>query len=339
MMAAALAVGLLLAACGGDSPNTGVRTSGGSRIVYYDQIRESTHLINVDGSGDETLFKGFATLSPDGSKMTYARSIAGNEDLYVANTDGTEELRLTESKLDDVFPVWSPDGSRIVYVENRLGPSADGIEGDLYVASVEGARTRIARNASLTSSSRPSWSPDGTKIAFVQFRPGRGANIYVADATGAAPPRPITKGLRGYFHPAWSPDGGQIAYLSGPQDSLWLMDPDGSRKTKVLRRYAGDVAWSPDGSRIAFVSPREGMDREVFIVNADGTDFRQLTEDNAEQFSPTWSPDGTRIAFEREQRGQWNVQIVGTDGSTPMAVTQGKGIKLVGAWLASAPSA
>ena len=117
------------------------------------------------------------------------------------------------------------------------------------------------------------------------------------------------------------------------------MNPDGSRKTKVIGGYAGDAAWSPDGSRIAFVSPRGGVDRDVFIVNADGTDLRQLTENNAGEFSPTWSPDGTRLAFDREQpSGQWNVHVVQTDGSKPVDVTQGKGIKLVHAWLATAPS-
>jgi Tol biopolymer transport system component len=338
-----ISASLVVAACsdgrGSGGAATQTRTTDGSRIAYYDQIRESTHLINVDGSGEETLLEGFATLSPDGSKMTYARSFAGNTDLYVANTDGTDEFRITESKAEEVGSVWSPDSARIAFVENRLDPSAESIEGDLYVAGLEGARTRIARHASFTSGSRPSWSPDGTKIAFVHFTPDTGAQIYVADATGAASPRPITTGKRGYFHPAWSPDGGQIAYLSGPNDSLYLMNPDGSRKTKVIGGYAGDAAWSPDGSRIAFVSPRGGVDRDVFIVNADGTDLRQLTENNAGEFSPTWSPDGTRLAFDREQpSGQWNVHVVQTDGSKPVDVTQGKGIKLVHAWLATAPS-
>jgi dipeptidyl aminopeptidase/acylaminoacyl peptidase len=94
----------------------------GSKIVFYVEPATTTrhgatYAINSDGGGKTRIRVGsFATLSPDGSKTVYDRS-PRNADLYVANLDGSAETRLTRTKAPDAAPAWSPDGSRIAFVE------------------------------------------------------------------------------------------------------------------------------------------------------------------------------------------------------------------------------
>jgi TolB protein len=72
--------------------------------------------------------------------------------------------------------------------------------------------------------------------------------------------------------------------------------------------------WSPDGRQIAFASERDGG-WEVYVMDADGSNQRQLTKDNVFSFLPAWSPDGTRIAFISARGTTWGVYIMDADGS------------------------
>jgi Tol biopolymer transport system component len=75
---------------------------------------------------------------------------------------------------------------------------------------------------------------------------------------------------------------------------LLTMNPDGTSKTPIGPGSIGQAAWSPDGSKIAFVKM---AGEQIYVVNADGSDERQLTSFPDNVYEPTWSPDGTKIAF------------------------------------------
>lgn len=109
--------------------------------------------------------------------------------------------------------------------------------------------------------------------------------------------------------PRLSPDGRQILYTRGWVDkvndrresSLYLMNADGSRPRKLLD--GGSAEWSPDGTRIAFNSLRNGQ-FDIFVMNLDGTDVRQLTTNPGKDFLPRWSPDGKSILFHSDAGGE-----------------------------------
>ena len=76
----------------------------------------------------------------------------------------------------------------------------------------------------------------------------------------------------------------------------------------------GMPAYSPNGEQIAFVSERDGA-YDIFIMNADGTEKRNITRSLSRDFAPTWAPDGSRIAFHSYVGGSWDIYVINIDGS------------------------
>jgi formylglycine-generating enzyme required for sulfatase activity len=139
---------------------------------------------------------------------------------------------------------------------------------------------------------RPSWSPDGTRIAFSR-KQDEDWDIYVIDADGSNLQR-LTEGERWDVSPAWSPDGSQIAYMSSVQRGtveIRLMDADGSNDHPLpgVGRVNEDPAWSPDGTQIVFQSNRDG-NWEIYVMDADGSNQRRLTNNPAGDYWPSWGP-------------------------------------------------
>jgi dipeptidyl aminopeptidase/acylaminoacyl peptidase len=184
----------------------------------------------------------------------------------------------------------------------------------------------------------PSWSPDGTRIAFTRLNGCREpecvfGDVWVMDADGTDQSL-VTKG----FNPSWSPDGERLAYESCATSGLYpcdndkrnvsLVNPDGTGRvdlTAGMRSSCNanttsrevEPAWSPDGGRIAFVSSAERCRNEVYAMDADGTGKVRLSEAgvNEADSTPSWSPDGEEIVFSRSYEAEMpRVYSVDADG-------------------------
>ena len=177
---------------------------------------------------------------------------------------------------------------------------------------------------SRASDRSPTWSPDGTQIAFHSYRDGDW-DIFVMNADGTNRRR-LTHSSASDAFPAWSPDGTQITFHShryGDWD-VFVMNANGTNLRRLTDNNASDRSptWSPDGTQIAFVSDRAGND-EIYVMDADGEDeyLRRLTDNSASDRSPTWSPDGRRIAFRSYRDGDWDIFVMNANGTNLRRLT------------------
>jgi Tol biopolymer transport system component len=156
----------------------------------------------------------------------------------------------------------------------------------------------------------PSWSPDGSKIAFDRGFLYRDIYTMNADGTGATQ---VTTDPTVDVDPAWSPDGTKIVFVRSMSPAfggdLYTTNVDGSATTK-LTDGASQPVWSPAGDLIAFKSFASG---QIDVVAPNGTGRRPVILGN----SPDWSPDGHRIAFESGQE----IYTVNVDGSGSVQLT------------------
>jgi TolB protein len=256
------------------------------------------------------------------------------------NADGTDKRQVTRDAHESESPAWSPDGTQIAYtLDNYAGHS------DIYVINADGTNRR--RLTTDGNASGPTWSPDGTQIAFVHHTQGGGNDLYLMAVTGgtdADGAEQSSDGLqrltqtgknRGVSRATWSPDGMHIACvidfdpdplaqdsticIFSVQDALQkggAKVADMQQLPRVGEHLYDRPAWSPDGSQIAF-SPVVNKHRDIYIINADGTNPRQLTHTpDMDEFSPAWSPDGTQIVFQANPEAHWDIYVMAVPDGT-----------------------
>jgi Tol biopolymer transport system component len=215
-------------------------------------------------------------------KIAFASNSDGNFEIYVMNSDGSGQTRLTSNNARDKHPRWSPDGTKIAFSSDRDGNY------EIYVMNADGSgQTRLTNNN--TEDARPSWSPDGSKIAFNSMRDGNN-EVYIMNADGSGQTR-LTNNNSGNHRPSWSPDGSKIIFESNRDGNaeIYVMKPDGSGQTRIINNNAKDEHpfWSPDGTKITFNSDRDG-NAEIYVMNADGSGQTRLTSNNASDEDPDW---------------------------------------------------
>jgi TolB protein len=259
------------------------------------QSHDPLRLTEPAGAGTRQL--GEHGGGPPGSVAFYSRRGGTLAKIYTVNADGSGVQAATDGPGNDLWPDVSPNGRYVAFASTRSGNS------EIYVLDmVDGTLTNVSNNAG--DDSWPRWSPNGREIVFHSNRDGN-YNIFVVNADGSGLRRITTDAALDQW-PDWSPDGKRVAFRRG--NDVYVADAAGEeqnveRLTFLPATIDQMPAWSPDGKQIAFMSLREGY-CAVFLMNADGSEQRNLTPKGATDAAsswcsraPSWSRNGKQIYF------------------------------------------
>jgi len=247
-------------------------------------------------------FDSGPVVSPRGSRIAFFSRRSGYEALYVERIDGSRRRRLTGklglppwASLEDI--AWAPRGDAIAFASR---------DQRVFVASTAARSVRLLAK----SASRPSWSADGKRIAYMDVTALGSPSVVVVRRDGHR----LWARPGGWPH--WAPRGSRLAYESA-KDGVVVADA-GGRKLAAYPGF-GFRAWSPDGRWLAASLPSG-----VFALRVEGKLVRRLGDP---AFEPVWSPDSKKIALSRFERSSVAVSVVRVgDGRTSHIADTGPAI-------------
>jgi len=228
-------------------------------------------------------------------------------DLWTMNPDGGGKEQAVFDPGNDAQSDWSPDGTRIAFRSRRNNRFEVSIV-DFRVRDAATGRPRVTDVLPdpATQSSQPTWFPDGRGLLYRRTNAPvtTRSDIWAMDLDGTNR-RPVVVLPQDQFYPSFSPDLTKVLFstVTAPNArNIQVMDVTTGTVTTLFdhspQSYDSAPAWSPDGRQIAFESNLDG-DWEIFVMNADGTNVRQLTHNTLRDEGPAWSPDGKQLAFSR----------------------------------------
>ncbi|MEE9615739.1 MAG: hypothetical protein V3T90_01865 [Anaerolineae bacterium] len=225
----------------------------------------------------------------------------GLYDIYALFADG--HLTRMAGSADQPCWLWS---SEALGYRNLLSP------GISLLVPGEAAPRQLASGAGLVW---PTFSPDGSRVAYAAQDATGTWQIYIAPTDGSAEPRVHAAGKG----PAWGPTG-LLAWTgceAGGACGIFADNPDDDQPPIRLSASINDIGlhWSPDGGNLAYMSNHTG-DWEIYLVSTAGG-FARLTNDPAHDGLPAWAPDGSGLAFVSNRDGDWGIYLMGPNGEDP----------------------
>ncbi|MFN8375436.1 MAG: hypothetical protein U0694_21485 [Anaerolineae bacterium] len=289
--------------------------------IYILDVRRELVLPLVTGV-DRTL-----SFARDG-QLVYSQRVSSDASA-VFRMDGLVTQQLSPEGARDHYPVWSPDGQQVAFI------AIDGSQNVLYVMNADGSeRRRLASEDCPNILTLPQWLPDSRGIIFRYGSPEIRMACVVDSRSGDI--WDFSHDTDVHSIPVWAADGRHIVFavetLNFAQLYVAALDEHSisgvTRVTDDTLSFNTMPSWSADGTQIIFISNRSG-NRDVYLMNADGSQLRNLSQSSANEFYPMWSPDGKEMAFMANAEGRWSITLMRADGTDARHLIGEMNVRLV----------
>lgn len=270
---------------------------------------EDVEVINLEFSGinisHDFRDSANACISPNGELVVYQSGTPQNFEIYIMNIDGSDQINITNNPGNNNFPVFTPDGNSIVFYRDA----------NVFIMDIDGQNLRGISNVTIDINFPVRFNSDGTKAFVTSIEESRqNISLINMDGSGEQNLTPVS--------------GGQdvnvdrisetLVYISGQgiDQNIFTMDFSGENKQNLSNEPGiyRDPVFSPDGSLVAFTKRVTATNfNNIFVINADGTELKQLTIVAADDLIPVFTPDGKWIAFNRIFSGLSDIYFVDLD--------------------------
>jgi Tol biopolymer transport system component len=285
----------------GESASLKANSVGSTTISLKD--KESGKIISISVSSD------LPNLS--NTKIAFVSNRDGNDEIYLMNSDGTNQTRLTNNIGYDFNPTFSQDNKKIIFWTNRDGND------EIYSMNIDGTElTNLTKNSGNDRFFR--LSINNKTFCFVSNRHNAGNyEIYSINIDGTELKR-LTNSIAGNNSPQFSPDGSKIVFGREPVGlgfyEICIMNADGSNLKSLIasKEQLYIPSFSPDGKKIVFTKGTYQYS-EIYTMNIDGTEQLQLTNNTSRDINPAFSPDGIKIFFGTDRESNYPLLIRNND--------------------------
>jgi Tol biopolymer transport system component len=317
-----------------DGPGPGFSVSANGTLEYRTGLNSSSlSLTWLDRTGKTVETVGLPgryqgpDLSPGGTQIAIHRHDGTGGDLWAVELPGGKASRLTfDASREHISPLWSPDGSRVIFASLRNG------KWGIYQASSNGTGSDELLTESELVMTPTSWSADGSIVLYTVVEPKTGVDIWALPLTGDRKPFPILQAPFGEVQPHMSPDGKWFAYASnetGRPEIYVQTFPPGGGKWQISSNGGVFLRWRRDGKELFYLDSLTRAKMVSVSINATAGRFEfsqpKVLFDSGYIYASfghtgTWnafavSPDGQRFLIPRPDPG-----VVSAAANTPMNI-------------------
>jgi len=249
----------------------------------------------------------YASYSPSGGKIVFESNRDSNWEIYIMDSNGENQERLTFNESDDRRPTWHPSGEKILFESSRNGKS------ELHLIDIKSLKVKKISSFKESIPIFSSFSPDGKIIAVSLKESEDKSNIILLDTLGNLI-KELTDNVKRNYYPKWSNDGKEIVYFSRKEtnnldDEIYKINLENGTEKRLTNwpKHNFCPSWSNDNSKIVYVTSMKDMRPEIYIMNADGENQIRVTYNEDGDTLPDWSPNGDKILITGYRNGNFEI--------------------------------
>lgn len=317
---------------------SGLTFSNDGNYIYYVRDSELYQIAVLGGDAKKinASVDSAVSFSPNGQQFAFVRKLSDQANaLMIANVDGSGERQLSTRQKPELFgtagPAWSPGGEIIACP--AIIQSDSGRLMNILSIPVEGGEEKQLSSQKWRSIDRVAWLFDGSGlIAPAVDDSGQTETHIWLFPMNNSQARQISNDLNNYGDISLTADSRDLVTIQFDQrTNIWLLPNGETGEAKLLTGNVHAIyrfiAWTPDGKIIYPSNADSGGHRDIWIMNADGSNNKQLTSNAGSNLQPCVTPDNRFVVFSsnRGPSGAFNLWRMNIDGTNPVQLTHGDG--------------